>query len=181
MKHNYRFSMEYLIKYWLSYMRAKNFAVAGFTLIELIVVFLILGILAAVSTPVFFAQIGKSRESELLITMGSIARTQQSYHFLYGKFALTMAEIEAESGKVSVKYYDLDNITGGTSGGISNVKVQGIALNPGKDQVRNYAIGVYFNNGAFDRATCQGALIGSAVQVGDLPSDPCTNNGTKIN
>lgn len=166
-------------KHQITLLFLKNFSskkLDGFTLIELLVVVIIVGILAAAATPILYSQIGKARESDALVNLGSIARSQQAYHFLYGEFALTLSQIKADSGVVSSKYYDLDNITGSTN----IVKLQAIPFNSQKDQVRNYAIGVYFNSGAYDRATCQGLIVGSPVQVGNLPTDPCTDGGTKI-
>lgn len=175
MRGNYRRSINYLIKRWFSDKRVST-DLQGFTLLELMVVLFFMGTLAAVAIPVFVGQVGKSREAELLLTIGTMARSQQSYHHLYGKFALSLTELENDSGPILAKYHDVDNITGDPT----KVKMQAIALNPGKDQVRDYAVGVYFKDGAYTRATCQGELVGSAVQVGDLPSDPCTNNGNKI-
>lgn len=156
--------------------RSKTGQDEGFTLIELLVTTIIIGILAAVSIPIFTSQVGKSRESELLTLMGSMARSQQAYHYVYGEFALTLNQLQADSGPISSKYYDVDNITGDQN----KVKIKAIPFNATKDAVRNYAIGVYFENGAYYRSTCQGSNIGDDVEVGDLYSDPCTNNGTKI-
>ncbi|WP_069791679.1 type IV pilin protein [Cyanobacterium sp. IPPAS B-1200] len=148
----------------------------GFTLIELIVVIIFLSILIIVAVPTFFSQTGKAKEAEVLINLGTLARSQQSFHYLKGHFALNLAAIEADTGPIDVKYYNLDNITGTTN----HVKIQAIPTNGPQDQVKNYAIGVYFANGAYDRTTCQAALIGEQVQVGDTADEPCTNNGVKI-
>lgn len=143
---------------------------------ELMIVMIIIGLLVAVSVPVLFSQVGKARESELLVTMGAMARAQQAYHVVNGTFALTLTDLENEMGTISVKYYDVDHITGDST----KVKMQGVPLDGNKDQVRNYAFGVYFQNGLFNRVTCQGELVGSNVQVGDLPTDPCSDNGRKL-
>jgi len=165
-----------LAKFLISLFTSKSRQDQGFTLIEMLVVMIIIGILAAVSIPTFTAQVGKSRESELLLLIGSMARSQQAYHYLYGEFALTLAQLEADNGPISNTYYDVDNITGDST----KVKIQAIPFNAGKDGVRDYAVGIYVNNGAYYRATCQGYKIGDEVQVGDTYSDPCTNNGFKI-
>lgn len=107
-----------------------------------------------------------------------MARSQQAYHYIYGEFAPTLAQLENDSGSINPKYHDVDNFTATTN---IRVKIQAVAIDPSKDQVRDYAIGIYFNNGAYERATCQGEIVGSEVQVGDNASDPCTNNGVKIN
>jgi type IV pilus assembly protein PilA len=138
-----------------------------------------MGLLMAVAVPTLLGQVGKAREAEVLSQLGAIARTQQARHFQKGRFASTMAQIEAESGVIAVKYYDLDNITTDPSQGLW-VKIKAIPFNGPKDQVRNFAIGVYFNSGSFERATCRGEVVGVDVEVGNTASDPCTNNGTKL-
>lgn len=137
---------------------------------------LIVSVLSAVAIPTFFGQIGKSREAEVQMKLGSIARSQQAYHYENGEFAATMNIISLSSGFVSSDYYDFpDPIVDAVK-----VKHQATAKNSGNDQTRDYAIGVYFDNGGYYRATCQGSQIGEAVNVGDLFTDPCTNNGNKV-
>ena len=148
----------------------------GFTLLELIVVMIIISILFAVAIPTFFSQVGKARESELLLKLGAMARSQQGYHYEKGRFAPSINALENNDGGISSFYYNflVPDVT------TTRVKHQAVAKDSGKDQTRDYAIGVYFENGAYGRATCQGANIGDAVNVGELSSDPCTNSGTKV-
>ena len=55
----------------------KNVNKKGFTLIELLVVVLIIGILAAVALPQYFKAVEKSRATEALSVMGSLASAME--------------------------------------------------------------------------------------------------------
>jgi prepilin-type N-terminal cleavage/methylation domain-containing protein len=149
----------------------------GFTLIELIVVMIIISILSAIALPVFQRQIGKAREAEVQLKLGAIARSQTAYHYTNSVFAQTMAILAADTGQINSFYYTFPDPT--TDG--QNIKHQAIAITPGSYQTRDYAIGVYYVNGGYERATCQGFDISQSVNVGVLSTDSCTNNGIKIN
>ncbi len=55
----------------------KNLNRKGFTLIEMLVVVLIIGILAAVALPQYFKAVEKSRSTEALSIMGSLAAAME--------------------------------------------------------------------------------------------------------
>ncbi len=151
----------------------------GFTLLELMVVMLILSVLSAVAIPTFYGQIGKSREAELQMKLGAMARSQQAYHYEKTQFAPTINTLNLSDGIITSNYYNfLDPAPGDIDA--TKVKHQATAKNSGQDQTRNYAIGVYFDGGAYERATCRAAQVGGSVNVGDLAADDCTENGIKI-
>ena len=60
----------------------------GFTLLELIITVLIMGILVALTIPSVLTQVARSRETEAVTTLGSINRTQLAHRYEYGEFAL---------------------------------------------------------------------------------------------
>ncbi len=77
----------------------------GFTLIELMVVIVIMGILAAVAVPKLFAQIQKSKASEVGPAAGSYVHMQDAYVVDQQKVG-SFAEIGYEKPTSSVITYD---------------------------------------------------------------------------
>ena len=150
----------------------------GFTLIELLVVIIIVGILSAVSLPNFIGQIGKARETEAKNQLGSLARSQQAYHFEKQVFADTLDKLTI-NGSFDPQYYNFPDPT--TANANSNlVKHQAIAQNSTTFQIRDYATGVYHNSGLFEISLCQGKGIGAVVDVPNTAGGACTNDGFKI-
>jgi len=58
----------------------------GFTLIELIIVITIVGILAIVALPKYFANIERAKKSEAVATMASIREAVMGYYAAYGAY-----------------------------------------------------------------------------------------------
>jgi type IV pilus assembly protein PilA len=155
--------------------RSKQGQNKGFTLIELLVVVIIIGVLAAVSLPVYVAQVGKARESEAKTNLGSIAKAQQAYHFEKQVFSDDLTNLSL-SYMSSGKYYNIAT----TDGDFNLARHQSSAINVTGDRVRNYAVGVYYNSGIYNFSICQASDIFQAVDAPLTVSGDCTNNGTKI-
>lgn len=81
----------------------KHSAQAGFTLIELIVVIVILGILAATALPKFTNLGGDARIASLKAAKGALSATASMAH---GKFLVDPAAVRA-AGKITVEGIDL--------------------------------------------------------------------------
>lgn len=67
----------------------------GFTLLELLVVVLIIGILAAIALPQYKRAVEKSKMAEAVIIVKAIAQSQQRYYLVHNKY---------------VRCLDLDNL-----------------------------------------------------------------------
>ena len=59
----------------------------GFTLLELLVVILIIGILSAVALPQYKRAVEKTKMAEAVIIVKAIAQSQQSYYIVHNKYA----------------------------------------------------------------------------------------------
>ncbi len=82
----------------------------GFTLIELLVVVLILGILAAMAMPQYFKAVERSRMSEAVSLLSSIAGAQQRKYLQIGKYAAKYDGLDvAPAGATGNSYTTSDN------------------------------------------------------------------------
>jgi type II secretory pathway pseudopilin PulG len=154
---------------FILYLSKKNENI-GFTLIELVIVFLFLGILTAIAIPNFIKQVGKSREVEMKNTVGSINRAQQSYHWEKGQFAdtgtdlVTLSSLNLTFDNKYIDSYDF-NATG------SVATVSPINNEFDDDGTRAYSGSLFYNSGVYNSTMCGGKSVVSAIappiNVGD--------------
>jgi type IV pilus assembly protein PilA len=148
----------------------------GFTLIELLVVVIILGILAAVSMPNYLNQIGKARETEATNFLGSLARSQQAYHYENNTFAPTMNALTLNIN-LNPDYYSFPD----PSSADANVAIHtAIPVDAIKYNIKNYSAGIYQNAGNFAIALCQGNAVSQTVNAPNTVSGTCTNGGIRL-
>lgn len=157
----------------------SKLAIQGFTLLELLIVMIILSVLSAVGLPTLIGQIGKARETEVRLLMGSVGRAQQAYHYEKKQFADSYNALATENHSFFSKYATLA-APSVTNGG-NTVKHQATAIGSEFNRVRNFANGVYYTgSGIYEISLCQSFDVGESVNVGDTASDDCTNSGIKL-
>ncbi len=70
--------------------------VSGFTLIELLVVVLIIGVLAAVALPQYQKVVEKSKASQAIAIIRTVAAAQENYHMANGTYARHFDELAVD-------------------------------------------------------------------------------------
>ena len=170
----------------------------GFTLIELLVVVLILGILAAMAMPQYFKAVERSRMSEAVSLMGSIAQAQQRKYLQINKYTekysgldvapqgakkdgyCTKGTSPADGGEAAV-----DGCDGGNG---FYIQISGESYQAGKalatrvspnDLQYNYTLERYYANNA---TTCTGKDANGAALCADFcgidtPVASCCSDG----
>ncbi len=69
----------------------------GFTLLELVVVVIILGILATLGFTQYTKMVEKGRTSEAKMVLGQIRSAQQAYNMQYGSYTTVMANLSIQA------------------------------------------------------------------------------------
>jgi|LakMenEpi03Aug12_release.lakeMendotaPanAssembly.Ray.scaffolds.fasta_scaffold188219_1 type IV pilus assembly protein PilA len=151
----------------------------GFTLIEILVVVIILGILSIIALPNLLNQTGKARESEAKSLLSSIAIAQQSYFFEHQSFANSISQLDIAFRS---NYFDIDppyDPASLQSGGFV-ILHQAYAKNAAATNTRNYALGVYFQNNSYLVILCQSANPQTATRAPDISTGVCANSGDRL-
>jgi prepilin-type N-terminal cleavage/methylation domain-containing protein len=129
----------------------KKNANKGFTLIELLVVVIIIGVLAAISLPNLFGQVGRARQAEARTNLGVVNRAQQVYRLENTTFATAMTDLPVTT---SSTYYAAVAINGTPDG--TSATHNAVAGSDYTNDIRDYASAVaQTTSGAFSAIICE--------------------------
>src|ERR1700760_4860545 len=70
---------------------------SGFTLVELAVVIVIIGVLAAFGVPRFIKSVERSKAAEAFEYLSSVRTAQERYQAQYGTYATNVADLDIKS------------------------------------------------------------------------------------
>ena len=125
---------------------------AGFTILELLIVIIIVGVLSAIAIPSFLNQIGKSRGSEAKTTLGILIRSQTSYRFENGTFTGDLSLLDA---RVPSNFYLYHRAVA------SPPLTEGVRMEarPLQDGLKGYGSLIQINGANFDSIICESVSI----------------------
>jgi prepilin-type N-terminal cleavage/methylation domain-containing protein len=151
---------------------------SGFTLLELMITMIIIGILAAIAYPNFIRQSGKARESEVKFAVGSVNRAQQAYHWERKQFAQGATDDESLillNLNLPRNYYSDLNIVANSN----NATIAPDNVGYDSFQLRPYAGGMFANAGNYSQVICQSSAVGENITPPSTPYD-CGTNATIV-
>lgn len=149
----------------------------GFTLLEMLVVVVILGVLASIAVPSFLNQVARSKQARALMYIGLVNRAQQAFFVENERFATSTAELGFAANHAPPDYtYTVTAQTG-------SIEVTETRATPTNPALRGYA-GLVFTtrdpggDARLDTVICQGntAIAPSPTPVtvaGQVQIDNC--------
>jgi len=161
--------------------KIKN-ASQGFTLLELLVVVMIIGILAAIALPQYNKAVWKSRFIQAKTLVKSIANSEEVYYTLHGKYTKDFKALDID---ITPNKYENSNSHAYFDWGYCMLnsysnrhEVHCIIYKNNKDYLRyllELANGTYFSEGGYGKARCIAYGTTSQPSSADVNYQVCQN------
>ena len=90
----------------------------GFTLVELAVVVVIIGVLAAFAVPRFLASVERSKAAEAFNYLSAVQAAQERYHARQGTYASAVADLDIRM--TASKYFSAGTVSAGSTGSLED-------------------------------------------------------------
>ncbi|HUS90277.1 MAG TPA: prepilin-type N-terminal cleavage/methylation domain-containing protein [Phycisphaerae bacterium] len=90
----------------------------GFTLVELAVVVVIIGVLAAFAVPRFLASVERSKAAEAFNYLSSVQAAQERHHARQGTYASDLTTLDIKM--TAPKYFTVGLVSGGATGDLED-------------------------------------------------------------
>lgn len=90
----------------------------GFTLVELAVVIVIIGVLAAFGVPRFLKSVERSKAAEAFSYLSAVRASQERYQAQNGTYAAALADLDIKFP--APKYFDVGTPAAGTTGSLED-------------------------------------------------------------
>lgn len=150
---------------------------SGFTLLELLITILVLGVLTIVAYPNVLNQVGKARMAEAKNGLGSINRAQQAYLFENGQFATDLRELNVsfslgsnQSSAYETQYF-LFTIDGTPTA--NEVHHTAVPLESSAYNTKTVVSAVYHNPTHFNALICEAVSSTQLPQI--IDANTCLN------
>ncbi|MDJ0727217.1 MAG: type IV pilin-like G/H family protein [Prochloraceae cyanobacterium] len=173
-----------LIQYYLNVLHKNNNKKnsKGFTLLELLIVVVILGIISAIAIPSFLNQAAKAKETEARQNISTFNKYQQLYYLENTSFAnsfnaLAMGNITDINSETKYYEYRLEEYVATT-----RIKIRAVPKDPG---VREYMAGVRRELNAVNvpviiNVACRNRVAGVSNLSINIFNGTCGSNGDKL-
>lgn len=113
----------------------------GFTLVELKLAVVIVGILAAIALPFFQQMVQKGRQADALATLSAVLQAQERWHANRAIYTEQLSDLQFNSDQSLDKYYAIKIVL--TNGGATGCTIEANALEHGP-QAKNSACAKMF-------------------------------------